>query len=423
MKLAFLFPSFLVVALATGARAQDDKPFVFIAPHALAPSPNGFDLYLAAAKAVQQPKPPVDPAWDGDALDLSPAQKQERYSLARRLQWERDSAKAWVLFDEAKRARSLHPLKRSLHAHWPRYNDLSRLGRDKTALANTRVLQGRWNEALGNDLDVVQMSHDIQRGGSSFPMLVGQAIGAIGMSAVWHAFPSGMRDDKGLGITEDVTEHLSAREARQGARRLEELIETAPRLSDILREDKAVTQTQWLELWNTPSPRSNTSAFPLLPTKKADELSQTQKFALYNREATAFLSRADRPIGAIKWWPDLQLNVLAISTYHPRVDAVEYACERALEQQLMLHLALRAFRLEHGQPPSKLSALVPRYLKQVPVDPFGAGGTWKYRNGVAWSIGPDGKDDGGRPLYQANHRLTRPDFVRSFVLGDVVASG
>lgn len=414
-------PAFFLLSLSTSALAQEERPVVAIAPRGAVPSPNGFDLYLAAKRAVVHPKPFIDPNSDGDVLQISPAEKRQRYSLERRLKWERESAKGWALFEQAKRARSLHPLKRSLHARWPDYAGLRQLARDKIALANTRLLQGRANEALENDLDIVQMGHDIQRGGSLFPMLVGEAISAIGVGAVWHTNPSGNFDAKHFGITEDVTERLNATEARLGARRLEELLKTRPRFSAILREDIAVTQVQWLQLWDKPALQAGQTksvfSFP------APRESQSEKFALYNRAAQAFLQRADRPVGAVGSWPDLQLNVQAISSYSPRRYALDYACAQAREQQLMLRLALRSFKLEHGHAPTKLVELVPRYLKQVPVDPFGAGEAWRFQNGAAWSIGPDGKNNGGQPIYRDDHHFVRPDYVNLGALGDVVARG
>ncbi|MHB8994197.1 MAG: hypothetical protein ACYC63_02990 [Armatimonadota bacterium] len=64
-------------------------------------------------------------------------------------------------------------------------------------------------------------------------------------------------------------------------------------------------------------------------------------------------------------------------------------------------LASRAYLLEKKQVPPDLQTLVPDYLPQVPSDPFGEG---PLRSAVVneklviYSIGPDMKDDGGKPL-------------------------
>ena len=68
---------------------------------------------------------------------------------------------------------------------------------------------------------------------------------------------------------------------------------------------------------------------------------------------------------------------------------------------LALELALRLHSLDHGKPPGSLSELVPRYLARLPADPFSTSG-FIYRvagtNWLAYSIGPDGKDDDGAPI-------------------------
>lgn len=78
---------------------------------------------------------------------------------------------------------------------------------------------------------------------------------------------------------------------------------------------------------------------------------------------------------------------------------------RASRRLAATALALRAYTTEHGQRPGTLDALVPAHLDAVPVDPFSAAGEKvRYRlDGPApcvYSIGPDGRDDGGLPAFR-----------------------
>jgi hypothetical protein len=61
-------------------------------------------------------------------------------------------------------------------------------------------------------------------------------------------------------------------------------------------------------------------------------------------------------------------------------------------------LAVEGYRLKHGGWPQTLDALVPGWLKAVPVDPYD-GKPLRYRHAaegvVVYSVGKDGKDDGG----------------------------
>ena len=74
-------------------------------------------------------------------------------------------------------------------------------------------------------------------------------------------------------------------------------------------------------------------------------------------------------------------------------------------------LAVERFRLEHqGTPPPSLAALVPRFLRAVPVDPF-SGDPLVYQlsstDYCLYSVDQDMKDDGGA-VYGMGSRIQRP---------------
>jgi hypothetical protein len=84
----------------------------------------------------------------------------------------------------------------------------------------------------------------------------------------------------------------------------------------------------------------------------------------------------------------------------PAVSRVAEAVEWGIARERVTHagVALRRYRLEHGQYPDALDALVPQYLKAPPQDPFTRAGLVYRREGrgvVLYSIGLNGKDDGG----------------------------
>ena len=68
---------------------------------------------------------------------------------------------------------------------------------------------------------------------------------------------------------------------------------------------------------------------------------------------------------------------------------------------LATELALRGYRGGTGAAPQRLEELVPGRLQRVPLDPF-SGQTLVYRaqgtNWLLYSFGPDGVDDGGKPM-------------------------
>ena len=85
---------------------------------------------------------------------------------------------------------------------------------------------------------------------------------------------------------------------------------------------------------------------------------------------------------------------------------------------LATELAARAFHLDHGRYPESLEELVPELLAIVPRDPFGSSNLVYRVNEKTfslYSIGPDGKDDGG--VFPANWSWfgkgdITPDFLK-----------
>jgi hypothetical protein len=68
---------------------------------------------------------------------------------------------------------------------------------------------------------------------------------------------------------------------------------------------------------------------------------------------------------------------------------------------LVIALAVRAFKIERGDYPNDLAELVPEYLSEVPIDPYSDNQPLRYKRQdgdfLLYSVGPDCRDDGGRP--------------------------
>jgi len=65
----------------------------------------------------------------------------------------------------------------------------------------------------------------------------------------------------------------------------------------------------------------------------------------------------------------------------------------------LVAVATTRYRLDHGSLPEKLDVLVPAYLDEIPADPFDGKPlrlVHKDDQWIVYSIGPDGKDDGGQ---------------------------
>jgi hypothetical protein len=109
-----------------------------------------------------------------------------------------------------------------------------------------------------------------------------------------------------------------------------------------------------------------------------------------------------------------------------RNEALEsHALAAARLRLLIVELALRCYRSDNGSAPPNLGQLVPKYLQQVPTDPF-SNRPLLYRpqgtNWLSYSIGPDRVDDGGKPVDRSvlGHHLIGFDKKPPVAKGDVL---
>ena len=396
-------------------------PIVNIPAATTRPKPNGYDLYVAAATAMTRVKPEPDPISDTTFV-TDPKLWAQRYSLARRTAWLNANAKSFALFEQAQKTPTMAPLSRSFSGNsFAAYGKLRQLARDKSVQSNTQWMRGDINGALQSNLDVVQLGHDIRHGGVLITQLVGIAIGAIGR-----------------GNTGGTVERLNAAQCKSAARRLEKLLATRWKLDQALTEEKWATQAGLLEGFGQKNWRSGFFGKEMTPLKRwrIYTISKQQIMdnvgAGYDQQiANARLPYTQK--GASIQTDDPFSEILVTNGDRARINEA-----RGLmgDDTLMLQLALRAYKLEHGAYPPDLKSLVPNYIKTVPADPFGGGEALRYKISgktyALWSIGPDGKDDGGKPIPPRNgirHRKPvpgqRPFGPRSFTdfegKGDVVA--
>ena len=96
-------------------------------------------------------------------------------------------------------------------------------------------------------------------------------------------------------------------------------------------------------------------------------------------------------------------------------NALHHMWERSCHFQvrldaLRLLIACKRYQRAQGRWPGTLQELVPAFLPAVPTDPFD-GQPFRYDPGreQLWSVGPDGKDDGG-----INTGNMDPDRVTAF---------
>jgi hypothetical protein len=119
-------------------------------------------------------------------------------------------------------------------------------------------------------------------------------------------------------------------------------------------------------------------------------------------EAKQGVNNAISRVGAIASSPSKMRYFFSLMSIPNYSKAGARAVETEVERQMTLAvIALKRYQLRHGSLPASLEALVPEFLATVPYD-YMAAKPLSYRlkadgSYVLYSVGADGKDDGGDP--------------------------
>lgn len=401
---------FIVCLLVAWWRLVSDEAVVVTIPNPVMPNPNAFDFYVVAGNAVtfeDRMKPNVT------------------YSSAQKEAFILPDVSAITTLHQGFDYPYLHPPCRDFNMIFPYYAKFRKLARLLALRGQVQAIKGDWQGATDSYLDAIRMGEDIPHGATLIGALVGMVCQSIGRKPMWNTI-----------------EHLNVSQSHTAINRLTSILERHYAFADTIQEEKWLGQSFRLQIFSDARTRAevllpidceNASLYPaaqsltgllfLVESKSRImhdfTLYMDQNAQLARQPYGLHLPGAPEPTGRING------VFLPIST-QARWKDVECQTQNEL---LLVTLALHAFRLEHGHNPVSLAELMPAYLRKLPDDPYAVQGTFKYRikgqSYVLYSVGPDGKDDGGQPIDQpkysdATHPLSRYQ-VRFDSTGDVVA--
>lgn len=380
----------IAVALGGFLYWRDLPPEIHVPTPAM-PSPNALDYFIRAAN-LEKDSTKVD--WAIASVHTGAVRDDRLYSTAEKAALIRENAPALLEFRKGLTYPYQQPPMRSFSARLPYYAKTRALARLLMLEAQVKGEQGDWGGAASTDLDNIRMGAAVPRGGTLIAGLVGIAITAIGEKQLWKD-----------------ADHLNATQARSAIRSLNSI--TFVPYSQVMQEEEWGTEAGLAESMRSPHWRgaceefsSDNASEALLFWLRLQPYSKRQIMDNYTRYMDSLVANARLPYVASSAEPPIPNdpinNVLA-----PFFSSAGFRAVRMDTQtdQLTTALALRAYFLEHHQYPAHLQELVPSYLPSLTADPFAHSGPLSYRvNGssyLLYSVGPDGKDDGGIPCKPA----------------------
>jgi hypothetical protein len=419
----------LLLGLFLWRKNIDADPALTI-PTPQVPSPNAFDLYNKAGQAhqsIERATPgasAVDPVTDRQAsTGLSPSQLQQRYPTAVKEAWIRKNSVPLRLLRQGFSYPYREPPNRSSTATFSHYALFRNLARLLIIESHAKSERGDWAGASQSALDVLRLGHDVPRGGALIAALVGYAINAIGRKELYNVVP-----------------HLDAATSRTAARQIEKLEADRFTYAEVMQEEKWFGLASLQDSMRKPNWRSSLFSDDELELLESLDwktrlqmqmVSKRQVMDNYIRYMDSMIAQGKLPYASGSTpipIPNDPVNQMVL----PVFERARWNDARDELGNILLEvmLALRAFQLQHGSYPLTLNALVPSYLTSVPRDPFGGGEALRYRitgdTYMLYSIGPDGKDDGGKAINDPTAPVvTIGSDRRFFVLpdskGDMVA--
>ncbi len=363
-------------------------------PRPAMPSPNAFDAYTNAA--LQQ--------LDSGKIDYAGATKHtsgnvddHEYTLSERKKLIVENAPA---FEEIRRGLTQQyysPASLSSPIGMKSFSEFRRLARMMWLDAKVKGDSGDWNGAANSYLDSIQFGVQVPRGGNVITSLVGIAI------------QSGGR--KGL---KQVISNLSAVEAKAAVSRLEAILSTQTPFLETLREESRGMKTE------------TTKSIPNVPLLKPLYL------GYYSNGMKMILAEAQKPYSQRSLDPKAEKSNIFYAMVADTWLKTGFVYEQNNVNLSFLSLTpgLHAYKKEHGNFPKSLEDLVPGYLNKLPDDPFALKGGFQYRlNGdqyLLYSLGPDGRDDGGKAIDVPNNPNAKKNknaryFPDEKSVGDIVA--
>ena len=370
-------------------------------PNPAMPEQNAFDRFVKAGDLLQDEKviKRITAAQlKGEGKDPLPENTDALISK---------NEKAISLVQEGLAYPYLNPPIRSVKTELPYYAKFREISRLMNLKGRCEARRGDYDSALQSWLDGMQMGAMIPRGSCIIGMLVGFACEAVSRRPMWR----------------ENVEILGVAQTRKAIARLEAIQAQRVSYAETLQQEKWTLQASLMEIFDRAETFKDEDE---AKSKKSDgkktsnnEPNEKDERMMYGvlwtiigkgrvlNNVTSYMDQltenARKPYALHLPTPKLPFDPIS-RILLPVFDQTQVRAVNSETQTLLLlvTLALHAYHEEKHTYPALLEELVPAYLKKLPNDPFALRGTFQYRNKgdgfLLYSVGPDSKDDGGKPI-------------------------
>ncbi|HEX5322294.1 MAG TPA: hypothetical protein VFW40_00810 [Capsulimonadaceae bacterium] len=286
-----------------------------------------------------------------------------------------------------------------------------------------------WGSAVQCDLDAIQVGEKEVHALGELPYIDGMSCENIGFVGLWK-----------------TVDYLNLAQADAALKRLAQIDSDALPLGQAMEHKVLFDKITLLRVFSEPHWRSRYSKYSLPPSvylwsNRAIMQKEVDFDSAWVREVrrpyVARLPLPSVPKDVFHQWQNPPASTTAARAYGGELSANRMSfwfrgVQIKTQTNLMLAaLALRIYRLDNGEYPNSLAELSPKYLPTTPADPFAMNSALRYRRTggkyLLYSVGPDGKDDGGKPIFSATNargHTVAPRFrhdIYSLSIGDIVA--
>ncbi len=401
----------VVCLLLLNIIGQQPKPILL--PNPVPPTPNAYDTFNTAASEIQGYINRID--------NLSPSghHKATTTELANLF---KDNSQVFIKVKQGLQQSYLSPPVRSMNTNFSAYIGFRALARLLMIKARLQEKVGDRFGAIETRLDCVQLGTQMQQSSGLLAQLTGDSIEALGLQGIW-------KDLNGL----------SSSDYRSLIAQLELINRNVYPYKDVIQQEEWTGIAQIEQTFDTPGMLAELCR---IHTSKG-----TVAAGVIDAYMHVKLATYGGPNKIIQSYMSYMNSLFRTSTYsyglhHPLPPTPDDPINRRFcsyvntseliftrievdRDLLLLALALHAYHSQYGRYPQTLKQLVPAYLPSLPQDEFAAEGTYHYRltgkSFLLYSVGPDGKDDGGKPIETVDGGKKRFNVITASSKGDIVA--